>query len=153
MARELFFPPNHHPKPTMKSIAKLILIITPLALGFLTSSCSSVHTGSVPEQLATKAGFKPITPTTPAQKQLLNSLPADKVSSTKHAGKTYYVLPEPANNRALVGGPNQYQRYQELLTAGKMSEENIQGEIIAQATEGNDWGTWGGWSSDPGIDW
>lgn len=141
----------------MKTIAKLLLTITPLAIGLLSSSCgplsTSVNTANVPVEVATRAGFQPVTPNTPAQKKLLSSLPADKVSSTTHKGKTYYIMPEVASNRALVGGPKQYQRYQELVTANKMGDASIQGDIIAQATDGNDWGNWSGWGNGSGLAW
>ena len=140
----------------MKTIAKLLLILTPLAVGLLSSSCGPVSTGNpgaVTVELATRAGFQPITPNTPAQKKLLSSLPLGKVSPTTHKGKTYYIVPEPANNRALVGGPKQYQRYQEIVTANKMGNENIQGDVIAQATEGNDWGNWSGWGNGGALEW
>ncbi len=141
----------------MKTIAKLLCIIPSLTVGLLTTSCGPTSTSSnntsVPVELATRAGFQPVTASTPAQKKLLHSLPADKVSLTTHKGKQYYILPEPASNRALVGGPKQYQRYQELVTAGKMSNASVQGDIIAQATEGNDWGNWSGWGDGSGLAW
>jgi hypothetical protein len=52
------------------------------------------------------AGFKTIVPKTAAQQQKLQALPPDKIAMVQKGGKTYYVFPDAANNRALVGVRN-----------------------------------------------
>src|SRR6516164_7200353 len=55
------------------------------------------------------AGFKTITPKTAAQQQKLQALPPGQLAQITRNGQTYYVYPDAANNRAFVGGPDQYQ--------------------------------------------
>ena len=55
-----------------------------------------------------------VVPKTAAQQEKLQALRPDKVAMAQKGGKTYYVFPDAANNRALVGGPKQYQAYQQL---------------------------------------
>ncbi|MES2569283.1 MAG: hypothetical protein V4710_04415 [Verrucomicrobiota bacterium] len=104
------------------------------------------------ENLATAAGFKVITPTKPDQVALLTRLPAGKVTRINYQGKTYYVLPDLKNNQAYVGGPKQYQAYQQLRIARQISNENLMAAQMNQAASMN-WGAWGGWGPGFGVGW
>jgi len=90
------------------------------------------------------AGFKTIVPKTGAQQQRLQALPPDKIAMVQKGGKTYYVFPDAANNRALVGGPKQYQSYQQLRLANNLANENLETAEMYQDASMN-WGAWGGW--------
>ena len=95
------------------------------------------------ENLLIAAGFKTVVPKTPAQQQKLRALPPDKVAMVRKGVKTYYVFPDAANNRVLVGGPKQYQSYQQLRLANKLANENLETAEICQDASMN-WGAWGG---------
>jgi hypothetical protein len=120
------------------------------ALLSLTVGCASgLHSK---ENLAIAAGFKTITPTKPNQIARLKSLPADKVTRVTHKGQTYYVLPDVANNVAYVGGPNQYQTYQQLRLQRKLSNERLEAAEMNEDAS-MDWGGWGGWGAWGGAGW
>ena len=122
----------------------LIGAFTLLALSF---GCTGMQTQSK-ENLLIAAGFKTVVPRTAAQQQKLQALPPDKVAMIQKGGKTYYVFPDAANNRALVGGPKQYRSYQQLRLQNKLADEEIEtGQIYGEPMN---WGTWGGWG---GPDW
>lgn len=104
------------------------------------------------ENLAVAAGFKTITPTNANQATLLTTLPADQVTRITHEGKTYYILPDAKNNQAFVGGPKQYQAYQQLRLAKQISSENLEAAELNQAAA-MDWGAWGGWGGWGGYGW
>ena len=104
------------------------------------------------ENLLIAAGFKTVVPKTAAQQQKLQALPPGKVAMVQKAGKTYYVFPDAANNRALVGGPKQYQAYQQLRLQNKLAEENLESAEIYQDASMN-WGGWGGWGGPGWIGW
>jgi len=58
------------------------------------------------------------------------------------------VLPDAPNNQAYVGGPKQYQAYQQLRLAKQMSNENLMAaQLNAQAAAWNSWGGWGTWGT------
>ncbi|MEI8312543.1 MAG: hypothetical protein WCH98_17465 [Verrucomicrobiota bacterium] len=106
------------------------------------------------ENLAVAAGFKAITPSKPSQVERLKSLPADKVTRITHKGQTYYVLPDVANNVAYVGGPQQYQSYQQLRLARQMSNQNLEAaEMNDDASMNMNWGAWGGWGAWAPMGW
>ena len=60
------------------------------------------------------------------QQQKLQAFPPGNVAMVQKGGQTYYVFPDAANNRALVGGPKQYQAYQQLRLQQKLADENLE---------------------------
>ena len=121
------------------------------ALLVLAAGCAGTQTESK-ENLLIAAGFKTVAPKTAAQQQKLQALPPGKVAMIQKGGKTYYVFPEAANNRALVGGPKQYQAYQQLRLANKLANENLESAEIYQDASMN-WGAWGGWGGPGWNGW
>ena len=95
------------------------------------------------------SGFKVITPKTAAQKQKLQNLPPGKVTMIKKGGKTYYVFPDPAQNQAYVGGPSQYQQYQQLRADNRLAKESLETAEMYQDTA-MEWSVWGGWDAGLG---
>lgn len=135
----------------MKHIFTGFSLIGAFALLALAVGCTGMQTQSK-ENLLIAAGFKTIVPKTAAQQQKLQALPPDKLASVQKDGKTYYVFPDAANNRALVGGPKQYQSYQQLRLANKLANENLEAAEAYQDASMN-WGTWGGWGAWGGMGW
>src|SRR5881397_1158889 len=98
-------------------------------LSSVAAACTAVLVGCATTQTSTQnresmlvaSGFKIITPKTPAQQQTLQGLPPGKVTMIQKGGKTYYVFPDPANNRAYIGRPKEYQAYQQLRATNKLA--------------------------------
>ena len=95
------------------------------------------------ESMLVASGFKVITPKTAAQKQKLQNLPAGTVTMIKKGKKKYYVFPDPAHNQAYVGGPEEYQAYQQLRADKKLAREDLQDAEMYQ-DETMEWSLWGG---------
>lgn len=125
----------------MKQILASFKCLTALAILALAVGCATDLQNK--QNLAAAAGFKLITPTKPDQQAILAKLPADKVTPVKYQGKQYYVLPDAARNQAYVGGPKQYQSYQQLRLAQHLSNQNLEAAQYNAAAA--NWGTWGGW--------
>ena len=106
------------------------------------AACAS--TGQGTRDMAIAAGFRVITPTTAEQKALLPTLPEGRITQINHDGKVFYVLPDHANNQAYVGGPDQYQAFQQLRIARQISDSNLAAAQMNQMNQMN-WGMWGGW--------
>src|SRR4029077_15835035 len=93
-----------------KSIALIATVCTALFVG-----CASTQTAiQNRESMLVASGFKVITPKTAAQQQKLQTLPPGKVTVIQKGKKTYYIFPDPVHNRSYVGGPKEYQAYQQL---------------------------------------
>src|SRR5213596_1641195 len=133
----------------MKSTTHLFLSSIAAGCTALLISCASTQTTTQHrESMLIASGFKVITPKTAAQKQKRQNLPLGNVSMIKKSKKTYYVFPDPAHNQAYVGGPKEYQAYQQLRAANNIANENLETAEMYQDAE-MQWGAWGGW----GMGW
>lgn len=141
---------NNQNQNTMKYLITTLQGLAAFALLAFAGGCATdMHEK---ENLAVAAGFKVITPSKPDQIALLPTLPAGKVTHINYRGKTYYVLPDVKNNQAYVGGPKQYQAYQQLRLAKQLSNENLEAAQMNQMATMN-WGGWGGWGGGWGPGW
>ncbi len=134
----------------MRETLTTLKSITVIALLAVAVGCASE--GENKQNLAVAAGFKIISPKNAEQQSILTQLPAEKVTPVNYKGKTYYVLPDVANNQAYVGGSEQYQAYQQLRLAQHLSNENLQAAQMNQMATMN-WGAWGGWGGYGGWGW
>src|SRR5262245_22896069 len=128
----------------MKSTTRPFLTGITVGCAALLVSCASTQTTTQNrESMLVASGFKVITPKTATQKQKLQNLPTGTVTMVKKAKKTYYVFPDPAHNQAYVGGPKEYQAYQQLRADKKLSREDLQdAEMYQDATM--EWSLWAG---------
>src|SRR5882724_1167916 len=125
----------------MRQTLTTLKFLVVIAFGVFAVSCASETQEK--ENLAIAAGFQIIAPKNAEQQNILNSLPAGKVTPVTYKGKQYYVLPDLPNNQAYVGGPGQYQAYQQLRLAKQLSNENLEAAQMNQMSSMN-WGAWGG---------
>ena len=128
-----------------KSPFTLVLAVAIAMVGCATTTQTSTQNK---ESMLVASGFKTITPKTAAQKQKLQNLPPGKIAMIKKSGRTYYVYPDAPNNQAYVGGPKEYQAYQQLRAANNIANENLETAEMYQDAE-MQWGAWGGW----GMGW
>jgi len=134
----------------MKQIRTLFNMISVVALLALTAGCATTTQST--ENMLVASGFKVVTPKTPAQQQKLQKLPPGHVAQINKAGKTYYIFPDAAHNQAYVGGPKQYQAYQQLRIQNKLAEQQLEtAEMYQDSMMG--WGAWGGWGMGWGPGW
>ena len=114
------------------------------ACAALLIGCATTQTSTQNrESMLVASGFKVITPKTAAQQQKLRALPPGKVTMIQKGGKTYYVFPDPANNRAYIGRPKEYQAYQQLRATNKLAKESLETAQMYQDAE-MQWSLWGG---------
>jgi hypothetical protein len=109
----------------------------------LLAGCATTQTTQNRENMLVTSGFKVITPKTAAQQQKLQKLPPGKVTMIQKRGKTYYIFPDPAHNLAYVGGPKEYQAYQQMRADNKLAKESLEtAEMYQDASM--QWSVWGG---------
>jgi hypothetical protein len=138
-----------HMQSMKKYIFTALSLVSASALLVLALGCTTTTAQTQNEQdLLIAAGFKAVSPKNAAQQQKLQSLPPGHLAMITKGGQTYYVFPDAANNRALVGGPRQYQSYQQYRLAQKLSAEQLETAQAYQDASMN-WGSWGGW----GMGW
>ena len=117
-------------------------------LGFM-AGCATTQTVTQDQRnMLVAAGFKTITPKTPAQQQKLQQLQTGQVAQIQKNGRTYYIVADPLQNMVYVGGPREYQAYQQMRAQRQLAQENLQtAEVYEDAAM--QWDAWGGW----GVGW
>jgi hypothetical protein len=130
----------------MKQIRTSFKMISVISLLALTVGCATTASTQNKESMLVASGFKTITPKTAAQQQKLQQLPPGKMAMINRNGRTYYIFPDAAHNQAYVGGPKEYQAYQQLRAANNLANENLEtAEMYQDAAM--QWGAWGGWGA------
>jgi hypothetical protein len=132
----------------MKQVRLSFKMISVMSLLALTVGCATTSSTQNKESLLVASGFKVITPKTAAQQQKLQQLPPGHVAVVNRNGRTYYIFPDAAHNQAYVGGPKEYQAYQQMRAVNNIAAENLEtAEMYQDAAM--QWGAWGGW----GMGW
>jgi hypothetical protein len=133
----------------MKQKRVLFIMFGVTALLALMVGCATTQTITQDQRnMLVAAGFKAITPKTPAQQQKLQQLQTGQVAQIQKNGRTYYIVADPPQNVVYVGGPTEYQAYQQMRAQRQLPQENLQTAPTYQDAAMN-WGTWGGW----GVGW
>jgi hypothetical protein len=130
----------------MKQIRTSFKMISVMCLLALTAGCATTSSTQNKESMLVASGFKVITPKTAAQQQKLQQLPPGHVAMVSRQGRTYYIFPDAAHNQAYVGGPQEYQAYQQLRVENNIAQENVETAQMYQDAAMN-WGAWGGWGA------
>ena len=131
----------------MKQKRVLFIMIGATALLALMAGCATTQTSTQDQRnMLVAAGFKTIAPKTPAQQQKLQQLQTGQVAQVQKNGRTYYIVADPPQNVVYVGGPTEYQNYQQLRAQRQLAQENLQTAAMYQDAS-MDWGTWGGWGA------
>ena len=133
----------------MKQKRVSVMMIGATVLLALMAGCAT--TATFPQEKASMlvaAGFKTITPKTAAQQQKLHQLQTGQVAMVQKSGGTYYIVADPPQNVVYVGGPTEYQAYQQLCAQKHLAQENVQTAAMYQDAS-MQWSTWGGW----GVGW
>ena len=81
-------------------------MVSVIALLALMGGCATTTT--LPQDTASMlvaAGFKTVTPRTPAQQQKLHQFQTGQVATIQRKGGTYYIVADPHQNVVYVGGP------------------------------------------------
>src|SRR6266516_2199663 len=119
----------------MKQIRTSFNMISVIALLALTVGCATTSSTQNKESMLVASGFKVITPKTAAQQQKLQQLPPGHVAMINRKGRTYYIFPDAAHNQAYVGGPKEYQAYQQLRAANNIANKNLETAQMYQDAE------------------
>ena len=112
------------------------------ALLLLAVGCASNQPAAQSEpDMLIASGFQSRTPTQPQQDKL-RSLTAGQISQIQTAGGlTLYVYPDWPNRRVLVGGPVQYQAYQQYRKSHNLAAENPP-QLYRGPASSFDWRKW-----------
>ena len=133
---------------SMKSTMQL-MIISAAALVALATGCATdkAQQRAQTESMLTASGFKMVPASSPVQQQMMNTLPAGRVSAVRRTEKVYFVYPDQARNVLFVGNNNQYLHYEGL--AQNAHEQML---VKYEMERINNWAAPAGWEAAWG-DW
>src|SRR5271165_3376686 len=112
------------------------------ALLLLAAGCASNQTAQSEADMLIASGFQVRTPNS-TQQAKLQSLTAGQISliqSQQTHGLTLYVYPDWSNSRVLIGGPAQYQAYQQYRQSRHLPAENP--PQVYRGPSSFDWRKW-----------
>jgi hypothetical protein len=111
------------------------------ALLLLAASCASnqPQTAQSEPDMLIASGFKVRTPTS-TQETKLQSLTAGQISLIQTSRRTLYVYPDWPNRRVLIGGPVQYQAYEQYRLSRNLPAENP--PQVYRGPSSFDWSKW-----------
>lgn len=95
------------------------------------------------EALMSAAGFRTVVPSTPAQIAHLRSMKQGAMTPVLKKGKTFFVFPDVAGNRLLIGNQSQYTAYQQLRLKNQLAEDKLATASL-NADANAEWAAWGG---------
>ena len=109
------------------------------ALLLLAAGCASNQQAYSETDMLTASGFKAVTPTS-TQQDKLQSLTAGQISEIQTRKLTLYVYPDWPGRRVLIGGPVQYQAYQQYRQSRHLPPENP--PQVYHGPSSIDWAKW-----------
>jgi len=112
---------------TLRNLALAVLV----AVAGCTTA-PSAPAGQSDESLLATAGFKAVAATSIPLLQRLPTLPQGQVTAVTQTGRTWFVYPDPANQRILVGTQAQYDAYVRLRTQSGLAEQDPYASSIRQ---------------------
>jgi hypothetical protein len=134
------------PDSHMKEKRVSLMMISATAVLALMAGCATTGMSKQDqESMLVAAGFKTVTPKTAAQQQKLQKLKVGQVAQIQKNGKTYYIVADPPRNVVYVGGPNEYQAYQQIRAVKQMAKENLDASAQMYQDAVMNWDAWGGW--------
>jgi hypothetical protein len=94
------------------------------------------------EQLLTAAGFQLRPVQTAQQAAVMNSIEPYQVTMRSDGSRVYYIYADPRQNTVYVGGPQQYQKYQQLSVQQGIAEDQMvaASEMQMLSDEDSMWG-------------
>jgi len=100
----------------MKQKRVLFIMIGATTLLAFMAGCATTPIASTQDKanMLVAAGFKTISPKTAEQQQRLQQLQTGQVAQIQKNGRTYYIVADPTQNVVYVGGPTEYQNYQQM---------------------------------------
>jgi len=119
---------------------KIILPLAALAFALVASGCTLWNEmgSSSDEQLLVAAGFQARPVQTAQQTAIMNSVDPFKVTMRTSGSRVYYIYADPNKNVVYVGGPAQYQKYQQLSVQQGIAEDQMTAAAEMQMLSGED---------------
>jgi hypothetical protein len=89
------------------------------------SGCSGIQVHDK-ESMLSAAGFRSLTPSTPAQSAMYNRMTPYKLERNTYQGKALYTYVDKQKGVVYIGGDNAYQRYKQLGIQQALAQKELE---------------------------
>ena len=80
----------------------------------IVAGCAATATPRVDESQLLSLGFKVLVATTTVQQEWVKGLTPGQIRPMQRNGKHFFIYPDASRNQIYVGGPEEYEAYQQL---------------------------------------
>ena len=94
--------------------ANLLKVLKALAVSVFAAGCAATATPRVDESQLLSLGFKVLVATTTVQQEWVKGLTPGQIRPMQRNGKHFFIYPDASRNQIYVGGPEEYEAYQQL---------------------------------------
>ncbi len=99
-------------------------IVVALAVSVFVAGGAAAATPPVDERELLGLGFKVLVATTTAQQDWVKRMAPGQIRAMQRTGKKYFIYPDAARNQIYVGGPKEYEAYQQLHPDSKLAGQD-----------------------------
>ena len=104
--------------------ANLRNAVVALAVSVFVAGGAAAATPPVDESELLSLGFKVLVATTPAQQDWVKRMAPGQIRAMQRTGKKYFIYPDAPRNQIYVGGPKEYEAYQQLHPDSKLAGQD-----------------------------
>ena len=102
----------------------LLTVLRALAVLVFVAGAAAAATPRIDESQLLALGFKVLVATTTVQQEWVRSLPPGQIRPMQRTGKKFFIYPDASRNQIYVGGPAEYEAYQQLHPEGQQSAQD-----------------------------
>ena len=99
-------------------------LVVALAVSVFGAGAAAAATPPVDENELLGLGFKVLVATTTAQQDWVKRMAPGQIRAMQRTGKKYFIYPDAARNQIYVGGPKEYEAYQQLHPGSKLAGQD-----------------------------
>jgi hypothetical protein len=104
--------------------ATLLKVLGALAVTVFVAGAAAAATPRIDESQLLNLGFKVLVATTKVQQDWVRTLPPGQIRPMQRTGRKFFIYPDASRNQIYVGGPAEYDAYQQLHPEGLQSAQD-----------------------------
>jgi hypothetical protein len=104
--------------------AHLLNVLVALTVSALVAGGAAAATPPIDESELLGLGFKVLVATTAAQQDWVKRMAPGQIRAMQRTGKKYFIYPDAPRNQIYVGGPKEYEAYQQLHPDSKLAGQD-----------------------------
>jgi hypothetical protein len=104
--------------------ANLLNVLVALAVSAFVAGGAAAATPPIDESELLSLGFKVLVATTTAQQDWVKRMARGQIRAMQRTGKKYFIYPDAPRNQIYVGGPKEYEAYQQLHPDSKLAGQD-----------------------------